>query len=78
MRVANTLFAQSAAAGALPTVRAATDPLATSGQFWGPRWLGWFGAPVLAWRTAAARDAAVAERLWEVSEARTGLSLALG
>ena len=30
---------QSAAMGALPIVRAATDPEARSGQFYGPRWM---------------------------------------
>lgn len=77
MTVGNSLVAQSAANGALPTVRAATDPAAESGQFWGPRVFGWFGAPVLAARASAAKDEALARKLWEVSEARTGLSLAL-
>ncbi len=72
MGVGNAIFAQSAAAGALPTVRAAVDPAAESGQYWGPGVLGWFGAPALSSRSAASRDAAVAAKLWEVSETRTG------
>ncbi len=77
MRVGNTIFAQSAADGALPTLRAATDPAAEGGQYWGPQWLGWFGAPTLVGRSSAARDEEVAGKLWALSEARTGLSLAL-
>ncbi len=77
MSFANAAFAQSAAAGALPSVQAATDPAALSGEYWGSRWLGWFGAPARVGRSGAARDEQVAARLWEVSEARTGLSLAL-
>lgn len=77
MHVGNTVFAQSAANGALPTLRAATDPVAEGGQYWGPQWLGWFGAPTLVGRSSAARDEAVAGKLWALSEARTGLSLAL-
>ncbi len=75
MTVGNTLFAQSAAAGALPTVQAATDPAAEGGQYWGPRVLGWVGAPALAARSSAAKDAALADRLWAISEARTGCHL---
>ena len=73
----NAMFAQSAAAGALPTLRAATDPEAQGGEFFGPRFLGWFGAPSQSARSSAAKDAKLAATLWEVSELRTGLSLAL-
>jgi NAD(P)-dependent dehydrogenase (short-subunit alcohol dehydrogenase family) len=77
MKLGNSLVAQSAASGALPTVRAAVDPAAESGQYYGPRVLGWFGAPALASRSAAAKDEAVARALWALSEERTGLSLAV-
>ena len=75
MTAGNAMFAQSAAAGALPTVQAATDPSAEGGQYWGPRILGWIGAPALSARSGSAKDVALAERLWEVSEARTGCRL---
>ncbi|MSQ03780.1 MAG: SDR family NAD(P)-dependent oxidoreductase [Myxococcales bacterium] len=75
MSLGNTLFAQSAAAGALPTVQAATDPNAEGGQYWGPRVLGWVGAPSLAARSSVAKDHALADRLWAISEARTGCRL---
>ena len=57
--------------GALPTLRAATDPAARNGEFYGPRWLA-TGAPVrLAVRDNDERRAA-GERLWTLSEAATG------
>ena len=77
MWLGNHTIAQSAEAGAWPTVRAATDPEAQGGEYWGPRVLGWFGAPARAARSRAAQDAELAGRLWALSEARTGLSLAL-
>ena len=75
--IGNALFAQSAADGALPSVRAATDPGAAGGDFFGPRVLSWFGAPERSPRSSAAKDPALALTLWEESERRTGLSLAV-
>jgi NAD(P)-dependent dehydrogenase (short-subunit alcohol dehydrogenase family) len=67
----NALFAQSAAAGGLPTVRALVDPDAKGGEFYGPSaWL--WGAPMLASRSRAAQDDAAARKLWEASEQLTG------
>jgi NAD(P)-dependent dehydrogenase (short-subunit alcohol dehydrogenase family) len=67
----NAVFAQSTAAGALPTVRALVDPAAKGGEFYGPSaWL--WGAPTLAARSRAARDDAAARALWEASERLTG------
>jgi len=64
----NTLVAQSAASGALPTLRAATDPNARSGDFYGPRGpLALWGAPVIEKPAARSRDEAVGKRLWERS-----------
>jgi protochlorophyllide reductase len=63
--------AQPAAAGALPMLRAATDPSATGGQFYGPRFLV-AGEPVVETPSRRARDGAVAERLWQVSAELTG------
>jgi NAD(P)-dependent dehydrogenase (short-subunit alcohol dehydrogenase family) len=73
MRVFNPLFAMKPADGALPTLRAATDPSATSGSYWGPRGLtGMNGPPAPARVADRAQDLAVAARLWEVSEKLTG------
>lgn len=67
----NAFFAQSAAAGALPTVRALVDPATKGGELYGPSaWL--WGAPVVAWQSRAARDDEAARALWEVSERLTG------
>ena len=69
----NTLFAQSAAQGALPQLYAATMPDVRSGEYFGPQSLGgWRGAPGRSGRSEAARDEAVAAALWELSEKLTG------
>ena len=72
MRVANTVFAQRPDDGALPTLRAATDPEATSRSYFGP--LGPFelwGAPVKVESNAGSHDLDSARKLWEVSEELT-------
>ncbi|MEZ5115044.1 MAG: oxidoreductase [Candidatus Nanopelagicales bacterium] len=61
--------------GAMPQIRAATDPGAKGGEFYGPRYVNRGPAvrlPVL--RPGA--DAAI-RTLWEVSERETGVSLAV-
>ena len=64
--------------GALPTLRAATDPDAAGGSHWGPsRFFGLNGPPAPARVSRRARDEAVAEKLWEASEKLTGVSFAL-
>jgi NAD(P)-dependent dehydrogenase (short-subunit alcohol dehydrogenase family) len=66
------LFNQSAAMGALPVLRAATDPGVVGGQYYGPRRL--FetrGEPELARSSARSRDESVRRRLWSVSEELT-------
>jgi NAD(P)-dependent dehydrogenase (short-subunit alcohol dehydrogenase family) len=66
------LVTQSAATGALPLLRAATDPAASGGQFYGPRWLA-VGHPVLETPAPAARRTADARRLWTESVRLTGV-----
>jgi NAD(P)-dependent dehydrogenase (short-subunit alcohol dehydrogenase family) len=69
------LIGQSAAMGALPTLRAATDPAATGGQYFGPSgFMETRGHPQLVTSTAQSHDAAVQRQLWEASEALTGVS----
>ncbi len=64
----NMIVAQSAAMGALPTLRAACDPEAASGDYYGPRGLlELWGHPVKVKTARAARDETVARRLWERS-----------
>ena len=61
--------------GALPTLRAATDPSVQGGQYWGPDGFREMrGYPVLATSSKQARDIAVQERLWKVSEELTGVT----
>ncbi|MFQ5593468.1 MAG: oxidoreductase [Anaerolineae bacterium] len=68
------VIAQSAAMGALPTLRAAADPNVKGGDYFGP---GGFmesrGYPVLVQSNAASHNEADARRLWQVSEALTGV-----
>lgn len=63
----------SAAEGALPQLRAATDPAARGGEMYAPRWIQ-TGPPVRRPIVRPGRDEAIAT-LWEVSERLTGLSL---
>lgn len=70
----NTPFgSQSAETGALPTLRAATDPDAKGGEFYGPRWYV-RGYPTRETPSKAARDQASSGSLWELSESLTNLS----
>lgn len=71
---ANVVFAQSAHAGALPLVRAAVDPQATTNEYFGPGALGYRGAPTRNGRTGRAKSAADAAALWKASEAATGVA----
>ena len=69
------LVSQQAAMGALPVLRAATDPGVLGGQYYGPR--GLFGArgyPELARSSGRSRDTAIQRRLWAVSEELTGVT----
>ena len=75
MGLANRFLAQSAEAGAWPTLMAATDPDVPGGTFLGPtQWRGQRGTPGLETPSDAARDPEAARRLWEVSEELTGVS----
>ncbi len=70
----NQLLAQSAAAGALPTLFAACAPAVHSGEYFGPSGLlGMRGRPTRAGCTKAAKDQASMRRLWELSEQLTGV-----
>jgi len=76
-RFFNPLFAMKPADGALPTMRAATDPAAGHGSYWGPNGLfGLAGPPALAKGTKRAYDTAVAAKLFDVSEQLSGVSFA--
>lgn len=70
---------QDAAAGALPTLRAATDPGVLGGQYYGPDGFGEVrGYPKLVGSSEKSHDVDVQRRLWEVSEELTGVTYPLG
>ena len=61
--------------GALPTLRAATDPAVQGGQYWGPDGFRELrGHPVLVTSNTASHDIATQQRLWQVSEELTGVT----
>ena len=60
--------------GALPILRAATDPAAEPGQYYGPDgWHEFRGWPALLASSDSSRDAQAQRRLWEESERLTGI-----
>ena len=72
--IANQLFAQSAAMGALPTLYAATAAEVNGCDYIGPTSLfGLRGAPGKIKSSQRSYDPAVAARLWQVSEQLTGV-----
>jgi NAD(P)-dependent dehydrogenase (short-subunit alcohol dehydrogenase family) len=74
----NAMLAQDAAAGALPTVFAAVEPLGGN-EYVGPtRLMGWHGPPEIIEPLSKARDPEAAERLWDESERLTGIRYAFG
>jgi len=65
---------QSAAMGALPSIRAAVDRHVTGGQYFGPDGIGEVkGYPVIVTSNAASHQANDARQLWKVSEQLTGV-----
>jgi NAD(P)-dependent dehydrogenase (short-subunit alcohol dehydrogenase family) len=65
---------QSAAMGALATLRAAADPAARGGEYYGPGGRGELkGYPRLVASTERARDVEAQQRLWQESERLTGV-----
>jgi NAD(P)-dependent dehydrogenase (short-subunit alcohol dehydrogenase family) len=74
-RLANRVFAQSAAMGALPTLYAATAPNVAGGDYIGPLGLGKMrGYPGKVRSSARSYDIAAAQQLWQVSVQLTGVS----
>ena len=69
------IFAQPADKGALPTLRAATDPGAQGGQYYGPDGLGELrGDPKVVASSAQSHNEDIQRRLWTMSEELTGVS----
>ncbi|MFD5697381.1 oxidoreductase [Streptomyces lasiicapitis] len=74
MAVGNGIVGQSADAGALPTLYAATAPGVRPNSFTGPRFLAWRGSPAPSPRAGWTRNDAAGERLWAASQALTGVT----
>jgi len=73
-KLAEPLF-QPAEMGALPQLRAATDPGVIGGQYFGPDGFGeQRGYPVVVASTRVSHDTAAQKRLWTVSEQLTGVT----
>jgi NAD(P)-dependent dehydrogenase (short-subunit alcohol dehydrogenase family) len=73
------LISHSAERGALPILRAATDPGALGGQYYGPDGPGGYrGHPEVVASTPQSYDTATQQRLWTVSEELTGVKFPVG
>lgn len=68
------LVAQSAAAGAWPSLYAATSPGLAPGSFVGPGFFEYRGAPKLVRPTRTAQDPVLAQQLWAWSVEATGVN----
>ena len=66
------VLAQSAYAGSQPTMRAALDPQARGGAYYGPN-LEMIGAPVVSWSSRRSKDPQLARRLWERTESMAAI-----
>jgi NAD(P)-dependent dehydrogenase (short-subunit alcohol dehydrogenase family) len=78
MIATNLVIAQSAEAGALPLLYAATQPGLEGGTYFGPDGIAEFrGHPKQVSPSAAATDEQAAARLWSISEQLTGVSFEL-
>jgi NAD(P)-dependent dehydrogenase (short-subunit alcohol dehydrogenase family) len=74
MKVLGSFMSHSAAAGALPTLFAATSPEAAPNGYYGPNGFYELKGPVAPAQVfPKAKDEAVARKLWEVSEQLTGV-----
>ncbi|GLP70158.1 oxidoreductase [Streptomyces sp. TUS-ST3] len=74
MEIGNRFFAQSADAGALPTLYAATAPGVLPDSFTGPALAGWRGSPAPSRRASWTRNDQASHRLWVASEQLTGVA----
>jgi NAD(P)-dependent dehydrogenase (short-subunit alcohol dehydrogenase family) len=70
----NHIFAQSVSMGALPTLRAAIEESVQGGEYFGPNgFMEMRGYPIQVEPNDLAQDETIAKKLWEVSEALTGV-----
>ncbi|MCV7282806.1 SDR family NAD(P)-dependent oxidoreductase [Mycolicibacterium flavescens] len=72
------IFTQPADQGALPTLRAATDPGVEGGQYYGPDGIGEIkGHPKVVASSAQSHNEDIQRRLWTMSEELTGITYPL-
>ena len=72
MRMLNLVFSQGPDQGVLPTLRAAFDPAANSGAYFGPsRFFEMHGSPVVVASNERSHDKEAAKKLWQISEELT-------
>ncbi|GAM66928.1 probable oxidoreductase [Vibrio sp. JCM 19236] len=69
----NIFFGQSKEMGALPTLRAAIDESASSGDFFGPHFFELHGSPIKVESSKQSYDIDAARKLWTLSEELTGI-----
>lgn len=75
LRFLNNFFSQGPDMGVLPTLRAAIDPEARSGDYFGPaRFFEMQGYPVKVKSNRRSHDKEAARQLWDISEKMTGVS----
>jgi NAD(P)-dependent dehydrogenase (short-subunit alcohol dehydrogenase family) len=73
-RILNPFFSQTVKDGVLPTLRAAIDPDARSGDYYGPAgFMEMRGNPVVVKSNELSHNETNARRLWEMSEEMTGV-----
>ncbi|MCX4099173.1 oxidoreductase [Nocardia sp. alder85J] len=78
LRILTWWLLQNPERAALPTVRAAVDPTATGGEYYGPDGNNeWTGYPVLVESIPSSHDPASQRRLWAESERLTGTTYPL-
>jgi NAD(P)-dependent dehydrogenase (short-subunit alcohol dehydrogenase family) len=71
----NNFFSQGPEMGTLSTLKAAIDPEAQSGDYYGPKgFMEMQGYPVKVKSNKRSHDKAAARKLWELSEEMTGIS----
>ncbi len=74
MRMLNPLFSQGPDQGVLPTLRAAFDTNANSGEYFGPsRFFEMHGSPIVVKSNERSHDAEAAKKLWDISETLTNI-----
>jgi len=74
MRMLNPLFSQEPDQGVLPTLCAAFDTNANSGEYFGPsRFFEMHGSPIVVKSNERSHDAEAAKKLWDISETLTNI-----